>query len=463
MTRCAPDTDTIAARATAAGEAAIAIIRLSGPRAISIARRCFRPHNPERDKSYHMTLGLFINPASGDVVDEIFCVHFPSPHSYTGEDCVEIHGHGGPATVGAILDILYREGARPAQPGEFTRRAFLNGRMDLSAAEAVCDLIQARTERAARIALRQVQGGLAQALKSVRDGLLSLSAGIEARLDFPVETSEEKDKGQFLLDELHGIVEIIHELLQQGKRGRLFRRGARVVILGRPNTGKSSLFNGLLRMERAIVTPHPGTTRDTIEGSVDMDGCPVTFVDTAGLRSSPDEVEALGMDRARAEAQKADLLILLLDCSEPLQDEDRDILNHLGPAPCILALNKTDLPEEISEEALLPFRERADMCVMISALTGAGLPEMEGAILALLAKDGAWDEDALVTADRHIALLEETRASLLSAMSGLEQGMYDELVMVDIRRALLGLSRITGEEVSDEILSLIFSRFCIGK
>jgi len=455
-------TDTIVARATASGEGAIGIIRISGPLTFSIIEKCFKSAVRRSWKYNYLTYGHLIDPEEGSVIDDIFCVVFKKPHSYTGEDAGEFHCHGGPAIISQALFMLCHSGARMAEPGEFTKRAFLNGKMDLTRAEAVCDLIRSQTDKASRIALRQLQGGLDSKIKHVKEKIITIAAEIEARLDFPEQDLEVRDNS-LILNTFESSLSEIQSLISQGIRARVYTQGLRVVLLGKPNTGKSSLFNALLKMERSIVTPHPGTTRDTIESTVDLLGCPISYVDTAGIQKTGSEVEMLGIERAKKEISKADLNIFLVDSSSPLDHEDHHIYELLSENSYILVLNKIDLPVGINENELLPFEKKAAAKVMTSAITGAGIDALESIISQILITREITTEDALVTNERHLALLRECSESLAHARKEFLRGTPEEFLMVDIRESLHALSGITGEEVNEEILDAIFKRFCIGK
>ncbi len=466
--------DTIVARATPPGEGAIAIIRISGPATLSLIEKCFQPNNDASLRHNYLTLGCFVDPDDApvpdgasvpddaSVIDEVFCVLFKKPHSYTGEDAAEIHCHGGSTIVARGLDVLCRLGARMAQPGEFTKRAFLNGKIDLTRAEAVCDLIRSQTQKAATLALRQLQGKLSHKLKTMRQDIVMVSAEIEARLDFPEEELGAMDTSS-LLNTIDNVLDTLGALIREGIGARIYQKGARIVLAGKPNTGKSSLFNTLLGRERAIVTPHPGTTRDSIEGTADLSGYPVTYVDTAGLRKEAAEIEKLGIARTESEVARADLILFLIDNSIPLDSEDYGILQQLGNARFLLVINKIDLPEMVNENAINTFKEKAVRIIRASALTGEGIDLLEQAMAHYLLSDTAASEDALVTNERHIELLRKAAASLKNARDGIAARIPEELVMVDIRQCLNTLGQTTGEYVNEEILDNIFSRFCIGK
>lgn len=455
------ETDTIAACATPFGEGALAIIRLSGHETSNIIARCFEPKNSPDVKYNYMTLGHLIDPSDNGIIDEVFCVRYGASHSYTCEEAAEIFCHGSPAIVGAILETLRRLGARPAEPGEFTRRAFLNGRIDLTSAEAVCDLIRSQTNKAARLAIRQLEGALKNRIDSVKHNIIAISAEIEARLDFPDDDLGETNRPR-LIASIENTQKSIISIMEQGARTRIFQKGARVVLVGHPNTGKSSLFNALLRVERAIVTPHPGTTRDSIEATVDLSGCPVTYVDTAGIREAAGEIEHLGIERTKAEMNRADLILFILDNSLPLLDEDVFIFQNLPSVPYILVLNKVDLPSQLSIEKE-PLAEKASRIARVSALNGQGIEELEGGICRTLVAEPAGVEDALIINERHQALLEKAGDFLRRAADAIRSGIPDEMAMMDIREAHKAIAGITGEEIDEEVLDLIFSQFCIGK
>jgi tRNA modification GTPase len=417
-----------------------------------------------------MMLGDFLEPGQEEPVDRVMAVAMHAPRSYTGEDVVEIHCHGGPAIVTRILDVLRRAGARPAEPGEFTRRAFENGRIDLAQAEAVCDLVRSNTAAAGRMALRQLSGRLSERIEAVRGGLIDVAAEIEARLDFPDEEIEVADRDA-MLGRLGEAEAAIERLLRDGARGRLVRDGVRIALIGRPNVGKSSLLNALVGRERALVSPHPGTTRDTIECTIEMRGLAATLVDTAGWRAARDEIERMGIERTESEMASADLLVWILDAGAPLADEDRAIAERIASCAFVVALNKCDLPLK-ADLALLdvsggPGLVLTDQSVCrISALRGEGIDDLENRIVACLTGDAggpAESETPLVSNARHLALLERALEALGRADQGLRGGLPHDLVMVDVREALGALDELLGRRFDEELLDAIFSRFCIGK
>lgn len=456
-----PETgDTIAAISTPPGEAGIGIVRLSGPEALAIARRLFRPRRPPPElKSRHLYLGHLLN-RQGEVLDEVLLVYMQAPHTYTREDVVEIHCHSGYAVLRAILAEVLAQGARLARPGEFTLRAFLSGRLDLSQAEAVLEVVQAKTEAALRVATAHLTGGLGRRLKGVREALLTLLARVEAALDFPEEAEELP--GSALLAELSGPAREVAELRQTYRQGRFLREGVRVVLAGRPNVGKSSLLNRLLQADRAIVTDIPGTTRDVIEETFNLGGVPLRLCDTAGLRAARDRVEELGVARSREQLAQADLILYLVDGSAPLDPEDLRVLSDLADRPVLVVVNKRDLPLALDLEELARRCPRPQ--VEISALTGEGLDRLEQAVLDLVLGGGVRTEGETVTQARHHELLERTEEALLRARELLKEAFPSyELVAVELQEALRALGEITGEEVGEAVLDQIFSRFCIGK
>jgi tRNA modification GTPase len=468
MSAAYSERDTIVAPATAAGSAAIAIVRLSGPKAHFLLRSCFHPTQEERtvnNFSHHrLVLGDFAAPGRNEAVDRVMAVWMPGPHSYTGEDAAEIHCHGSPAVVSQIVEILCEAGARPAQPGEFTRRAFENGRIDLAQAEAVCDLVRSATTAASRLALRQLSGQLSQRIGDVHRRLVEFAAEIEARLDFPEEEIEPANR-EALGEALGAVGRALEDLVSQGRRGRLFREGARIAIVGRPNVGKSSLLNALVGRERAIVSPHPGTTRDTIECTLDLEGIAATLVDTAGWRAGAGEIERMGIKRTEGEVAAADLLLWVVDASEPLNDEDRAIAGQVASLCSIVACNKSDLPTAVCGATIQSLGFEAVRICRISAATREGVKELERRAVALLTggEAGHGGETPLVSNMRHVALLERAQEAVGHTSRAFADGASGDLVMVDVRLALGALDEVLGRRFDEEVLDAIFARFCIGK
>jgi len=460
------DVDTITAIATAPGESALAIVRVSGRNAVAVADAVFRGRAPLAEAAgFTVHYGHIVN-RSGEPVDEVLATLFRAPHSYTGEDLVEFGCHGGVVVTASVLDALLGAGARSAQPGEFTRRAFLNGRIDLSQAEAVADLIAARSNRAQRASLEQLSGRLGLRVGDLRRELLDLCALLELDLDF-AEEGLEIIAAPEIENRLTAAAEHVRRLASTYEEGRLYRDGVAVVFAGRPNAGKSSLFNALLREERAIVTPTPGTTRDFIEESVSLDGIAFRLIDTAGIRESVDAVEQAGIARARNAARTADIVVVVVDSTEKISPqmaiEEMDS-RSLGQKT-LVALNKTDLLEEVTPFDINSAIPPGDVVVVpVSALTGDGIHDLHKMLVKLAASSVTHDEhEVVVTNRRHRDALEKAAAELDRARASLAEGATNEFIALDLREAVNALSEITGEMTSEEILNAIFSRFCIGK
>lgn len=452
--------DTIAAISTPLGEAGIGIVRLSGPAAESIARALFRPRHPRsRFLSHHFYLG-HIAASPEEIVDEVLLTIMRGPRTYTREDVVEIHCHSGLGVLRRILELTLARGARLAQPGEFTLRAFLAGRLDLTQAEAVLEVIRARTEAGLRVAASHLEGRLGRSLQQQREALLDLLARVEASLDFPEETGE--FPARTLSGDLAGIKGALEALAATYQEGRLLQEGLLVVIAGQPNVGKSSLLNCLLAQDRAIVTEIPGTTRDLIEESITLGGVPVRFSDTAGLRPPQDPVEELGIQRTRERLAQADFVLYLVDGSRPLTAEAHQDLAELGERPGLAVVNKIDLPPELS----LPGLKKATplAIVTISALTGTGLENLKQQIVDLVLKGGLNPGGEMVTQARHHQHLRQCLACLHRAQALLKETHTSwELLALELQEAIRELGEITGQEVGDDVLDRIFADFCLGK
>jgi tRNA modification GTPase len=451
--------DTIVAISTPLGTSGIGIVRLSGAEALAIAKRLFVPtgragrRELAPNRLYH---GHIVAPGSGQVVDEVLLSYMRAPHSYTRQDVVEINAHGGPVPLRAILALCLAEGARPAREGEFTLRAFLNGRLDLAQAEAVLDVIRAQTEASLRVAVEQLSGRLSAQVRGMRGELLNILAHLQAAADFPEDEIPALELGPALRQ----AEARLDELLGEAERGIIYRQGLRVAILGRPNVGKSSLLNALLRTERAIVTPIPGTTRDTLEETLNLQGIPVVVVDTAGIAESDDLVERLGIERSRAAAQRADLVLVVVDGSQPPAPEDAQVAALADGRPAIVVVNKGDLPQVDGYADLLPTAPH----VRLSALTGEGLPALEECILELILSGRATASGApMVSNPRHRDLLRRARDHVAQALAALDEGWPHDLLAIDVTEAVEALGEITGETASEELLETIFGQFCIGK
>lgn len=456
-----PTSDTIAAIATAPGVGAVGVVRVSGPEAYAVADAVFRPARGTRPSEAPAGRVLFGRVAKdGEVVDEALLLTFRAPASYTGQDVVEIQTHGGPAVLRRVLELCLEAGARAAGPGEFTLRAYLNGRLDLAQAEAVLDIVNASTEAARRNAAGGLTGALSRRVDEVQTDVTAAYAELQAGLDYP----EEGVPPARVEEPLRRALARIDELLATAEAGRLTREGARLALLGRPNAGKSSLLNALLGYQRSLVSDVPGTTRDYLEAPLTLGGVPVTLVDTAGIRAAADALEASGVELAKQVAERADLRLLVVDRSRPLDDEDHALLTSFAPAPpgpggrarAVVVGSKSDLPAAWTPEEL-GLREGVP-CVTVSSVTGEGLEALRATLADQLVGDAAGAE-LWVGNERHVEALRRARASVAAA---LEHG--EELAALDLQDALAALAAITGREgVVEETLASIFSRFCVGK
>jgi tRNA modification GTPase len=454
--------DTIAAIATPPGEGSIAVIRMSGVDAEQIAAKIFfRPRDKNTKlQSHRLYHGTVRDPQSARAVDEVLLAIMRQPRSYTGEDVVEIHCHGGAFIVRRVLQLVLSEGARQAEPGEFTKRAFINGRLDLSQAEAVLDLIRARTEHSAALALDQASGKLSHWVEELRSDLLSLLVQVEAAIDFPEEEIELL-KRQELGQAVDGLTEKITVISATYQWSRLFLEGAKICICGRPNVGKSSLLNALLGEERVIVTPVAGTTRDVIEASINLDGLPVVLWDTAGIHETVDEIERLGVHLARDYLEKADARLIVIDGSLPLSAEDRELLGATHQAKSLVVINKNDLPGSLSEHDIKNLG-RSNRC-HVSAKTGDGVSELKRALRNLLLDKEIEFSPVVITNLRQRSALQRAEYALRHGAESLRGGFAAEFVAVDFNEAREALEEITGLINSEDILDRIFSNFCIGK
>lgn len=457
--------DTIAAVATAVGEGGIGIIRISGPRAAAIASGLFRRAGKNAAGpilSHRAVYGHIADPVSGAVIDEVLLLLMLAPRTYTREDIAEIHCHGGPVPLRKILGLVLAAGARLAEPGEFTKRAFLNGRLDLSQAESVIDIIRAKTDASLKLAVGHLAGALSAKIRGFRQEILRLVAHLEAAIDFPEEDIEEL-AARDVVRAAQLLNRQLDELLATAHTGRILREGLSTVIIGRPNVGKSSLLNTLLGEARAIVTDIPGTTRDIIEEYLNIGGIPLRLVDTAGIRETADVVERLGVERAREMVAQADFILLMLDASAALTAEDGDVLRLLEGRQGAVLVNKTDLPVVLDIEAV----ERAvgdKPVIKISALDGTGIGELEKTIQEMVYSGRlAAAEGAYISNVRHADILRRARDHLAEAAAAGENGLPSDCLVVDLKAAWQQLGEITGDTVGEDILDQIFSQFCIGK
>jgi tRNA modification GTPase len=457
--------DTIAAISTPVGEGGIGIVRMSGDEAADILHHLFvsasqPPLSNLQPRSLHY--GHIVDPGSGETIDEVLAVHMPAPATYTRQDVVEINGHGGIVALRRILGLCLRQGARLAEPGEFTARAFLNGRLDLAQAEAVLDVVRAKTETSLQTAVGQLAGHLSSEVRSLRARLVEALAYLEASIDFAEDELPEWDVSSALREASAGL----SRLLADADRGIIFRQGVRTAIVGRPNVGKSSLLNRLLRTSRAIVTDIPGTTRDTLEETLNLEGVPIVLVDTAGIAAYPsDPIEQLGIERSRAALAEADLALLVVDASEPLTDADRAIAVLLDGRPSIVVLNKIDLLESRERAAARsPNTDPLARSVLTSALTGEGLEALEEAIVETIFTGQATASQApLVTSPRHKEALNRSLEHVDAAYTAFCAGVSADLVSIDLTAAVNVLGEITGQTASEDLIETIFCNFCVGK
>lgn len=448
--------DTIAAISTPLGEGAIAIVRLSGSDALSIAKKVFQGKDLDKVASHTINYGHIFD--KDHLVDEVMLSVMKAPKTFTREDLVEINTHGGIAVTQEILQLLLRSGARLAEPGEFTKRAFLNGRIDLAQAESVMDLIRAKTDQAANIAVKQLDGSLSNLINNIRQEILESLAQVEVNIDYPEYDDVETMTSQMLLEKTAHFEQLLETLLATAKRGKILREGLRTAIIGRPNVGKSSLLNQLLREEKAIVTDIAGTTRDVITEFANIGGVPLELIDTAGIRETEDVVEKIGVERSQKALEEADLVLLVLDASSPLTPKDLELLELSSATNRIILLNKTDLPEKIEIEKL------PEDFIRISALKNENLDAVEKQIRALFFSGEIEAKDATTLSNaRHIGLVEQALDALKEANRGLAMGLPVDLIQVDITRCWQLLGEITGEAAPDELITQLFSQFCLGK
>lgn len=455
--------DTIAAVATAYGEGGIGIIRISGEEALPILQGIFEFHgDTDTFTSRRMTYGKIIDKEKNQIIDEVLAVYMKGPKTYTAEDVVEINCHGSMVSLRKTLALVLRKGARLAEPGEFTKRAFLNGRLDLSQAEAVIDMIRAKTDKSFDVAVSQLEGRLSLKVEEIRQKLLDLLVDITVNIDYPDEDIEEMTYEK-LEESIVETQDMIEKLLETSSTGKMIREGIKIAIVGKPNVGKSSLMNGLLKETRAIVTDIPGTTRDTIEEVLSIRNIPVYLVDTAGIRETSDKVEKMGIEKSKEAFNQADFILFLLDGSRSLEEEDLQIMEFLKERKCLVLINKRDLGEAISIEeisAKLP----ASQVIEASLLKGQGITEIEDAVEDLVyGGEMVQKESMMVNNVRHIELLQQAVKSLTDALHMSERREALDFIEVDVKNAYERLGEIIGETVSDDIINEVFARFCLGK
>ena len=451
--------DTIAAISTPLGEGAIGIVRLSGTDSFAIAQKIFKGKDLNSVASHTLNYGHIVDPDKDEILDEVMVGAMRSPKTFTREDIIEINTHGGIAVTNEILQLVIREGARLAEPGEFTKRAFLNGRVDLTQAEAVMDIIRAKTDKAMNIAVKQLDGSLSDLINNTRQEILNTLAQVEVNIDYPEYDDVEEATTEIIREKTTEFEALLTNLLKTARRGKILREGISTAIIGRPNVGKSSLLNNLLREEKAIVTDIEGTTRDVIEEYVNINGVPLKLVDTAGIRETEDIVEQIGVERSKKALKEADLVLLVLNASEPLTDQDRQLLEISQDSNRIILLNKVDLPEKIEIDRL------PEDHIKISVLKNQNIDQIEDRINALFFENaGLVEQDATYLSNaRHISLIEKAVESLQAVNEGLALGMPVDLLQVDLTRTWEILGEITGDAAPDELITQLFSQFCLGK
>ncbi|NEU04387.1 tRNA uridine-5-carboxymethylaminomethyl(34) synthesis GTPase MnmE [Clostridium senegalense] len=454
--------DTIAAVATSIGEGGVSIIRVSGDKALNIVSKIFKGKNNRKlndIKTYTMRYGYIIN-SNDEHIDEVIVSYMKGPRSFTAEDVVEINCHGGVVATNRVMSEVLKVGARLAEPGEFTKRAFLNGRIDLSQAEAIIDIINAKTELSMKSALMQSEGGISKEINALRNELLQSIAHIEATVDYPEDDLEEVT-AEGAAKTLKKMLIKIDELLDSADEGKILREGLNTVIVGKPNVGKSSLLNALTKENRAIVTDVPGTTRDVIEEYINISGVPIKIVDTAGIRETEDLVEKIGVERSKEKINQADLIILILDSSRELDEEDREIISYILDKKYIVLLNKLDLDGKIKKEDLKEFN--SNYIFEISAKTGKNIDKVRESIKDLFFKGEVSNDDVIITNTRHKEALFRAKENIQGAIETLENTFAIDLASIDIRNAWSDLGKITGSTLEEDIIDKIFSEFCLGK
>lgn len=456
--------DTIAAISTPPGEGGIAIIRLSGDAVFDVMAKLFKGKNLTKVASHTINYGHIIDPDNGEEVDEVMATVMRAPKTYTKEDIIEINCHGGIVATNRILQLCLSYGARLAEPGEYTKRAFLNGRIDLSQAEAVMDLIRAKTDKSMKVALDQLDGDLSKLIRHLRQDILDALAQVEVNIDYPEYDDVETMTTKMLQEKAQEVQAQIKVLLQTAKQGKVLRDGLATAIVGRPNVGKSSLLNHLLHEDKAIVTDVAGTTRDVIEEYVNVKGVPLKLIDTAGIRATTDKVEKIGVERSRQAIKTADLVLLVLDASEPLTAEDQALLKATAATQRILILNKTDLPQQLDLAAVQAAAGDSPL-IETSILQQTGMDQLEGTIAHLFFDEGieSNQNNVMVTNARHIGLLHQASDALGDVLHGIAMGMPVDLVQIDMTHAWDLLGEITGDSYQDELLDQLFSQFCLGK
>ena len=454
--------DTIAAVATAYGEGGIGIIRISGEKSLDILEEIFEFHGIEEIVNRRMTYGKIVDRDNGQTIDEVLAVYMKGPATYTAEDVVEINCHGSTVSLRKTISLVLRKGARLAEPGEFTKRAFLNGRIDLSQAEAVIDVVKAKTDKSFDVALSQLEGGLSSYIRDIRQNLLDLLVDITVNIDYPDEDIEEITYDKLEIN-IKQIGDMIEKLLSTASSGRMIREGIRVAIAGKPNVGKSSLMNGLLRETRAIVTEIPGTTRDTIEEALSIRNIPVYLIDTAGIRETSDKVEKLGIEKSKEAFNNADFIIFIMDGSEEISSEDEEIIEYLKERKCLVLINKKDLEQKIDSVQIRNMLPNSQI-IKTSLINGDGIEEIENAVEELVyGGEITQSESMMVNNVRHINLLTDSFNSLEDALQMAVNREALDFIEIDVKNAYELTGEIIGESVNDDIINEVFARFCLGK
>ena len=462
MAQTVTEYDTIAAISTPPGEGAISIVRLSGETAVQTANKLFKGKDLMKVATNTINYGHIIDPDSGEVVDEVMASVMRAPRTYTCEDIVEINCHGGIVGTNRVLQLVLGAGARMAEPGEFTKRAFLNGRVDLTEAESVMDLIRAKTDRAMQVAVDQLDGDLRKLITNLRQEILEVLAQVEVNIDYPEYDTDEMTT-KMLREKAELVLGRVDELLQTANQGKVLRDGLATAIVGRPNVGKSSLLNHMLQEDKAIVTDVPGTTRDVLEEYVNVRGVPLKLVDTAGIRKTEDKVEKIGVERSRKAITQADLVLLVLDASQPLTAEDRELITLTKDKKRIVVLNKQDLPQQLDMAALADLVPETQL-IRTSMLDVSGVDALDKQIKNLFFGGIENSQSTvMVTNARQSGLLRQAKASLKSVLSGIDAGMPIDLVQIDMTAAWDKLGEITGDAAPDELITQLFSQFCLGK
>lgn len=455
--------NTIVAISTAIGNGGIGIVRMSGEKSFEILEKIFRPKNKDAFiKGYQIKYGNIVDPRNEEIIDEVLVSYFVSPKSYTTEDMCEINTHGGMVVEKRILELCLENGAEIASPGEFTKRAFLNGRIDLSQAEAIIDLINSKTIREARESINQLEGHLSSKIESIRQKMLDLMIAIDVNIDYPEYDEEEVTKNKSL-NELKTILEELIKLENSFNTGKVLKDGVRTVILGKTNAGKSSLLNRILKEDRAIVSNIEGTTRDTIEEFVDIEGIPLKLIDTAGIRNSSNEIEQIGIQKSKKLANSADLIIAIFDITKNLDEDDQELLKIIKDKKCIILLNKIDiLPENIDLENKLKLINKN--ILKISAMEDIGIQSLYDKIIELYSfNTESLSNDVLISNERHKNLIQKAKMEINEAINATENDMYIDIISIYITNAMNYLAEITGNNVTDDVIDEIFKKFCLGK